>query len=91
MPEPSRPPWLIEPDLAAIPIERLIGESAAVGLICHACRHRAIWDPDDLRRRFGGRPKLTFREVAPRLRCRACRSEWVQVTREPTPAPQTPL
>ena len=86
MPEPSRPPWLIEPDLAALPIGRLIEESAIVGLACHACGHRTIWYPGDLRRRFAGHPKLTFRQVAPRLRCRACRSEWVQVTRERAPA-----
>lgn len=87
MPEPSRPPWLIEPDLDAVPIDRLIAESAAVGLVCHACRHRVVWYSRDLRLRFGGRPTLTFRQIAPRLRCRTCRSEWVQVTRERSRAP----
>jgi hypothetical protein len=81
MPEPSRPPWLIESELAATPIARMIEERASVGLVCHACRHRAVWNAGDLRRRFADKPKLTFREVAPRLRCRSCRSEWVQVTR----------
>jgi len=81
MPEPSRPPWLIEPDLAAIPVMRLVEEGAAVGLTCHACRHRATWSAAELARRFGERPKLTFCELAPRLRCRDCRSEWVQVAR----------
>jgi hypothetical protein len=85
VPEPSRPPWLIEPDLAAVPIARLIEEGAAIGLTCHACRRRATWFPGDLGRRFAGKPKLTFTQVAPRLRCRACRSEWVQVTRERAP------
>jgi hypothetical protein len=87
MPEPSRPPWLIEAEFAAIPIARLIDDNAVVGLVCHACRHKARWPAGELRRRFAGKPKLTFGQVAPRLRCRACRSEWVQITRERTPAP----
>ncbi|MBV8685024.1 MAG: hypothetical protein JO111_19290 [Caulobacteraceae bacterium] len=82
MPEPSRTPWLIEAQFAATPIARLIEENAAVGLVCHACRHKARWPTAELRRRFAGKPKLTFAQVAPRLRCRDCRSEWVQITRE---------
>lgn len=91
MPEPNRAPWLVEPELGAAPFARLIAQGARVGLICHACRHRAIWTADDLGRRFAGRPRLTFRELAPRLRCSVCRSEWVEAVRlGPAPHPPRP-
>jgi hypothetical protein len=81
MPEPNRAPWLIAPDLSAAPIARLIEQGAEIGLLCHACRRRATWTAQDLRRRFAGRPGLTFRELAPRLRCGVCRSDWIEVGR----------
>lgn len=81
MPEPNRAPWLIEPELEAAPFSQLIGEGAEIGLVCHACRRRVVWTALDLSHRFPGRPKLTFKALAPRLRCGACKSEWVQVAR----------
>jgi hypothetical protein len=84
MPEPNRTPWLIDPDLAGTPMARLIDTGAVVRLVCHACRHPARWDAGELRRRFAGRATLTFRGLAPRLRCGRCRSEWVEVFKEAT-------
>jgi AraC-like DNA-binding protein len=82
MPEPNRAPWLIEPELEAVPLVRLIAQQAVLGLVCHACRHRATWTADELERRFGLSPALTLRGVAPRLRCSICRSQWVEVARQ---------
>lgn len=81
MPEPNRAPWLVEPELEALPFARLIGEGVRIGLLCHACRRRVVWTAEDLSRRFPGRPRLTFKALAPRLRCGVCKSEWVQVAR----------
>lgn len=81
MPEPNRPPWLVDATLAGVPIGRLIDRGTAVGLLCHACRRRATWTAEDLRRRFAGRSGLTLRELAPRIRCGACKSEWIEVGR----------
>jgi hypothetical protein len=85
MPEPNRQPWLIEPGLGRASMARLIDQRAEIGLVCHACRHRATWTADDLRRRFSGRPAITLRELAPRLRCGVCKSEWVEVRRDAQP------
>jgi hypothetical protein len=81
MPEPNRAPQLVEPALSSAPLARLIEQGAEIGLVCHACRHSAVWAPADLRRRFGAKPGLTFRDLAPRLRCGACKSEWIEAVR----------
>jgi hypothetical protein len=82
MPEPNRTPWLIDADVAGLPIAQLIARDVVLRLVCHACRHPATWDARELSRRFSARPTLTFRTLGPRLRCGRCRSEWVQVFRE---------
>jgi hypothetical protein len=85
MPEPNRPPCLIEPAIADVAVVRLIEQQAAIGLACHACPHRALWSTAELRQRFSRRPTLTFRQLAPRLRCGRCKSEWIEVGRADTP------
>jgi AraC-like DNA-binding protein len=79
MPEPNRAPWLVEPELAAAPLARLIEQEAILALVCHACRHRATWTAGELQRRFGRSPTLTLRGLAPKLRCGVCRSQWVEI------------
>jgi len=82
MPEPNRTPWLIGPDLGDALVARLIEQQAVLALTCHACRHRARWSPAELRRRFAEQPRLSLRVLAPRLRCRVCRSEWIEISRD---------
>lgn len=82
MPEPNRPPWLIEPALAGVTVARLIKQDAAIGLACHACHHRTRWTAGELRRRFSPWPGVTVRDLAPRLRCSRCKSEWVEIGRD---------
>jgi hypothetical protein len=86
MPEPSRPPWRIEPKLQDQPIRTLIANKEAVVIRCEACPHVARWLPSDLQRRFGKQMTITFARIAPRLRCQSCRSEWVRVSLHRPPA-----
>lgn len=83
MPEPNRAPWLIKPALADVTVARLIEGRTAINLACHACPHWARWPADELARRFGTRPGLTVRQLAPRIRCGRCRSEWIEIGRGP--------
>jgi hypothetical protein len=66
-------------------VARLIEQQTVVALTCHACRHRTSWGAADLKRRFGEQPALSVRALARRLRCRVCRSEWIEISREHTP------
>jgi cytochrome c-type biogenesis protein CcmH/NrfF len=63
-----------------VTVGRLIEEGAVVTVVCHACRRRVRWRAEDLRERLLARRKLTFHEIAPRLRCTTCKSEWVAVS-----------
>jgi hypothetical protein len=81
MPEPNRAPWLIEPAIAGVTVGQLIERRVAINLACHACPHWARWTADELTRRFGNRTGLTLRQLAPRIRCSRCRSEWVEIGR----------
>ena len=81
MPEPNRPPWRIADALGGSPIGDLIDSKVTVILECESCRHRAAWSAGDLARRFGKVREATLNRIAPKLRCRACRSEWVRLFR----------
>jgi hypothetical protein len=81
MPEPNRTPSVIEPAIAAMTVGQLVEQRAAIGLACHACRHEATWSPAELERRFTRARSATVRQLAPRLRCGRCKSEWIEVWR----------
>jgi transcriptional regulator GlxA family with amidase domain len=89
MPEPSGPPWRVEPKLEAQTIRTLVANREAVVIRCDACRNLARWVPSDLERRFHAHMGVTFARIAPRLRCSRCRSEWVRVSLH-RPAPALP-
>jgi hypothetical protein len=82
MPEPNRPAYLIEDMIAGLPFWLLVEQQTVVRFDCDACHHVGRWTPDDIERRFRSRQGLTLRQIAPRLRCSACKSEWVYVARE---------
>jgi hypothetical protein len=82
VPEPNRPPYVIEAQIAGLPFSQLIEQQAVVRFDCDACSHVGRWTAAEIARRFKGRPSLTLLKVGPKLRCSACRSEWVHVARE---------
>jgi transcriptional regulator GlxA family with amidase domain len=79
MPEPNRLPWRIDPEIAQVAFWRLIEQRITVVLECTACHHKAEWPPNELERLFRRQSGKTLAWYAHRLRCRACRSEWVSV------------
>jgi hypothetical protein len=83
MPEPNRPPWQVGADLDGLPIWALVADAVTVRLECESCHHAAEWRPGDLDRLFRRVPTKTLSQIGPKLRCRACRSEWVRVSRAP--------
>jgi hypothetical protein len=83
VPEPNRLPALVDEGLRGAPFCRLIEQRAVVRLECDACRHVALWTPEWMFNKFFEHHRdLTVPDIAGRLRCCKCRSEWVWVSRD---------
>jgi hypothetical protein len=80
MPEPNRSPALVDRGLHGIPFWMLIEQKAVLRLECEACRHAAVWTPEWMfARLFEHHRGKTVSDIAGRLRCAKCRSDWVWV------------
>ena len=85
MPEPNRPPWRVDADIAHRPIRQFIERRISVVLDCESCPNVVTWTPAELGQRFGTNGDKTFDWVGPRLRCSRCKSDWVRISRADSP------
>ena len=92
MPEPNRPPFLIEENLDSVPFWMLIEQRAVIVFECDACHHCGTWTAETMERLFHNDRGLTLRHVAPRLRCSKpkCHSQWVRISRAYNSRPAAP-
>jgi len=79
MPEPNRLPWRIDPEIAQVAFWKLVEQRVTVVVECASCNHKAEWGPAQLDRMFRRQRGKNLAWIASRLRCRACRSEWVSL------------
>jgi hypothetical protein len=79
MPEYSnRPTYKIADGLATMPVWLLLERRLHIEIECVSCQHKAEWSPLELERRTAVRGK-TFADIARRLKCVQCRSEYVTI------------
>ena len=50
-------------------------------VMCDACPHVNVWKPLDLQRTFARMRNQRIDEVAAKMRCRKCRSNWLRIGR----------
>ena len=82
MPEPNnRPPYRFENGLGALPLWRLIEGRATIVIECDNCHRKAEWSPDYMTRQLGKWRNRNIRQIAPLLRCFACRSNRLHIWR----------
>ena len=65
-------------ELDGLSIETLVARGTRIAIECTNCRRLTIWGSADLRRRLWAIRNETFKQIAPRLKCR-CRSKIVWV------------
>ncbi len=90
MPEPNRPPVLIEDGLGGLPFWMLIEQRAIVVMECEACHHRREWTAETMERLFSQHRGKTLSLVADKLRCGECKSDWVWISRDYKRRPAAP-
>lgn len=83
MPEPNRAPYRIEPQLVGWAFWQLVEMRATVIIECDACHHQGVWTPEVLGRRSRLMSGKSFGWIARRLRCSACRSNWLMIYLKP--------
>jgi hypothetical protein len=79
MPEPNRPPWQVAPELNALYGWQLLESGMGLSIHCDACGRITEWHHAFLKRRFKNLQRVRMPEIASRLRCSKCRSNWVKV------------
>lgn len=82
MPEPNRVPWLIEEQLGGWAVWQLCEMNVVLTIKCDACQHSARWTPADTKRRLRRHTGRPLWMIARKLRCSACRSEWLRISAE---------
>jgi hypothetical protein len=84
MPEPNRPPWQVHKDIAPLYGWQMVESGLTLVVQCDACGRVAKWPPRLVARYLGKLKRVRMPEIASRLRCGKCRSNWVKVaaTRE---------
>ena len=82
MPEPNhRPPYRFEDGLGSVMLWSLIEQRATIVIECDNCNRKAEWSADYMARQLGKWRNKNIRQIAPKLRCFACRSNWLRIWR----------
>lgn len=86
MPEPNRPPWQVHKDIAPLYGWQFIESGLTLVVECDGCGRLTEWPHRLVKRNFARLRRLRMPDIASRLRCAKCRSNWVKVSgkREPT-------
>lgn len=80
MPEPNRPPWQVHKDIAPLYGWQLLESGLTLVIECDACGRTTEWPTRFLARYFAKLQRVRMPEIASRLRCGKCRSNWVKVS-----------
>mgnify|MGYP001219765329 CR=1 FL=1 len=80
MPEPNRAPWRLHKDLAALYGWQVVESGLTLVIECDGCARASEWPPRLAKRNFAKRLRLRVPEIASRLRCAKCRSNWVKIS-----------
>lgn len=72
----------ITADLQSARIWELIEAKVTLAIECVSCNRRTTWPPELIRRRLAKATGKRLTAVAGQLRCAACRSRFVRVSRE---------
>jgi len=80
MPEPNRPPWQVHKDIAPLYGWQFLESGLTLVVECDACSRVAEWPPRVAARHLEKLKRVRMPEIASRLRCGKCRSNWVKVS-----------
>lgn len=80
MPEPNRTPWQVHKDIAGYYGWQLLESGLTLVIECDACGRTTEWPTRFLARYFAKLQRVRMPEIASRLRCGKCRSNWVKVS-----------
>ena len=83
MPEPNRPPWQVSDDIARMYGWQILERRIGLVLQCDGCGRVTEWPSRFLQKYFAQLRRVRMTEIASRLRCAKCRSNWVRVCRMP--------
>ncbi|MDZ4868479.1 MAG: hypothetical protein SGI91_14260 [Alphaproteobacteria bacterium] len=80
MPEPNRSPWQVHQDIAQLYGWQILESGLTLVVECDACARVVEWPPRFVARYFANLKRVRMPEIASRLRCGKCRSNWVKVS-----------
>jgi hypothetical protein len=79
MPEPNRAPWQVHKDIAPLYGWQMVESGLTLVIECDGCARVSEWPPRLVKRNLAKLHRVRMPEIASRLRCAKCRSNWVKI------------
>ncbi|MFM9863970.1 MAG: hypothetical protein ACKVRO_10215 [Micropepsaceae bacterium] len=86
MPEPNRMPWQVHKDIAPLYGWQFVESGLTLVVECDGCGRVSEWPHRLVKRNFAKLGRKRMPDIASRMRCAKCRSNWVKVSGKREPA-----